>query len=47
MNNRGFAVSTALYGILIMGLLLSVLVMSIASVNRKNTRILLILLIGI
>lgn len=38
MNNRGFAVSTALYGILIMGLLLSVLVMSIASVNRKNTR---------
>ncbi len=36
-NNKGFAISTLLYGISLMGVMIVVLLMSIMSSNRKNT----------
>ena len=38
MNNKGFAISTLLYGLSILGLLLIVLLMSTVTSNRINTR---------
>lgn len=37
MNNKGFAISTLLYGLLLVGFLVVALLMSIMSTNRKNT----------
>lgn len=37
MNNKGFAVSTIVYGLSIMGILLVVLLMSVMSSNRSNS----------
>lgn len=37
LNNKGFALSTVLYGLLIMGILIITLLMSVMSNNRKNT----------
>ena len=38
MNNKGFAISTLLYGLSILGLLLIILLMSTVTSNRINTR---------
>lgn len=37
MNNKGFAISTLLYGLSIMGVLIVIVLMSIMSTNRVNT----------
>ena len=37
MNKNGFAISTLLYGISLMGVMIVILMMSIMSTNRKNT----------
>ncbi len=37
MNKNGFAISTLLYGISLMGIMIVILMMSIMSTNRKNT----------
>ena len=38
MNNKGFAVSTLIYGLSIMGIMLMAILMGIMSVNRNNNR---------
>ena len=38
MNKRGFAVTTMLYGLTVMGFLIVILLMSIMSNNRVNTK---------
>lgn len=40
MNNKGFAISSLLYGLLVVGFLTITLLMSSLSINRKNTKIL-------
>ncbi len=37
MNKNGFAISTLLYGLSLMGVMIAILMMSIMSSNRKNT----------
>ena len=37
MNKNGFAISTLLYGISLMGVMIVILMMSIMATNRKNT----------
>ena len=38
MNNKGFAISTLIYGLAIMGMMLIAILMGIMSVNRTNNR---------
>ena len=38
MNNKGFAISTLIYGLSIMGMMLIAILMGIMSVNRSNNR---------
>ena len=40
MNNKGFAISTLVYGLSIMGIMLMAILMGIMAVNRSNNRIL-------
>ena len=40
MNNKGFAISTLIYGLSIMGMMLVAILMGIVAVNRSNNRIL-------
>ena len=40
MNNKGFAISTLVYGLSIMGIMLIAILMGIMAVNRSNNRVL-------
>lgn len=40
MNNKGFAISSLLYGLLIVGFLVMTLLLSVMATNRKNTSVL-------
>ena len=40
LNNKGFAISTLIYGLSIMGIMLIAILMGIMAVNRTNNRLL-------